>query len=306
MPLFQKNYSAEDLNELEALGDVKGMIKTLKNPDADTRLKAAVALGRMNGGDAIAALIHTLQNDPIGSVRYFAATSLGKIAGPEAIAPLTNALRESNHNIHQAAAEALGEIAERVRNPILFEPATRKLVPLLKANQDVRESVITALGKIRDPRMAQALAAVMAKSYMKPEIRMATEALIRIGKPAVEPLQQILSHAEDLNAIAAAYALGRIAHPAAAPALIQALYHRHDEVRRQSAIALGRIKALMAVPDLIAALEDNDAPVRVAVVNALGEMCAKEAVETLQSMAIYDFQASVRTAAEAALKKIEA
>lgn len=306
MPFFQKNYSSDKISALENQGDTRELTKALRHKDPDMRLKAAASLGRVGGDDAVQALIATLESDPMGSVRFFAADSLGKIAGKEAILPLTNALDNHKENVHQAAAQALGEIADRLRNPILFDTATQKLVPLLRADHEVREAVITTLGKIRDPRATQAIATLMAKTFSKQEIRLAAEALIRIGRPAVSPLRQILAQAEDLSAIAAALALGRIGDPAAVPSLIQALKHRHDEVRRQAAIALGKLKAYAAVPQLLAVLEDNDAPVRVAVANALGEMRAKEAVETLQSLATYDFQASVRAAAEAALNKIGA
>ncbi|MDX9863427.1 MAG: HEAT repeat domain-containing protein [Anaerolineaceae bacterium] len=304
MPFFQKNYSSDKISELENQGDARELSKVLRHKDPDMRLKAAAALGRVGGAAAVQVLIETLESDPMGSVRFFAADSLGKIAGKEAIAPLTRALDNHKENVHQAAAQALGEIADRLRNPILFDAATQKLVPLLRADHEVREAVITALGKIRDPRAVQAIANLMAKTFSKQEIRLAAEALIRIGRPAVSPLRQILAQAEDLSAIAAALALGRIGDPGAVPSLIQALHHRHDEVRRQAAMALGKMKALAAVPHLLAVLEDNDAPVRVAVANALGEMHAREAVETLQSLATYDFQASVRAAAEAALNKI--
>ena len=305
MPFFQKNYSSDKITALENQGDTRELTKALRHKDPDMRLKAAAALGRVGGTDAVQALIDTLETDPMGSVRFFAAESLGKIAGKEAIPPLTMALDNHKENVHQAAAQALGEIADRLRNPILFEEATKKLIPLLRADHEVREAVIITLGKIRDPRATQAVATLMAKTFSKQEIRLAAEALIRIGHPAVSPLRQILAEASDLSAIAAALALGRIGDPAAVPSLIQALQHRHDEVRRQAAMALGKLKAYAAVPQLLAVLEDNDAPVRVAVANALGEMRAKEAVETLQSLATYDFQASVRAAAEAALNKIE-
>ncbi len=304
MPFFQKNYSSEKISSLENQGDTKELVKALRHKDPDMRIKAAAALGRVGGADAVRALITALDSDPMGSVRFFAADSLGKIAGKEAIPSLTTALDHRKENVHQSAARALGEIADRVRNPILFDEATRKLVPLLRADQEVREAVITALGKIRDPRATQAVATLMSKTFNKQEIRLAAEALIRIGRPSVSPLQQILAQAGDLSAIAAALALGRIGDTTAAPSLIQALDHRHDEVRRQAAMALGKLKVYSAVPKLLAVLEDNDAPVRVAVANALGEMRAKEAIETLQSLATYDFQASVRAAAEAALNKI--
>jgi len=304
MPLFQKNYSSEEIARLEKEGNTREIIKALNHKDADTRLKAAAALGRMGGTDAVKALLNTLDNDPMGSVRFFAAASLGKTAGKEAIPALTRALDYRKENVHQSAAAALGEIADKVRSPILFDDATKKLVPLLRADHEVREAAITALGKIRDPRVAQAIANVMNKSFSKHEIRLCTEALIRIGRPSVPHLRTILLRSEDLSAIAATLALGRIGDPGAAPDLIRALHHHHDEVRRQAAMALGRMKVRAAIPELLNTLEDADAPVRVAVANALGELHAREAIETLQSMATYDFQASVRAAAEAALNKI--
>jgi HEAT repeat protein len=306
MPFFQKNYSSEKISRLENQGDVKELSKALRHKDADMRIKAAAALGRVGGTNAVDALIECLGNDPMGSVRFFAAASLGQIAGKEAIPPLTKALDNHKENVHQSAAQALGEIADKVRNPILFDGATQKLVPLLRADHEVREAAITALGKIRDPRAAQAIAGMMSKSFSKHEIRLCTEAFIRIGKPSVPHLRTILVRGEDLSAIAATLALGRIADPGAVPDLVRALHHRHDEVRRQAAMALGRMKVRAAIPELLKTLEDADAPVRVAVANALGELHAHEAVETLQSMATYDFQASVRAAAEGALNKIEA
>jgi len=304
MPLFQKDYSSDEIAQLENTCDTKAMVKALQHKDADTRLKAAAALGRMGGPEAIQALINSLATDPMGSVRFFAAASLGKTAGKEAIPALTRALDNHKDNVHQSAAQAIGEIADKVRNPILFDEATRKLIIMLRADHEVREASITALGKIRDPRAAQAVAATMSKTFSKHQIRLATEALIRIGRPSVPYLRQILAQGEDLNAIAAALALGRIGDPAAAPTLIDALTHIHHEVRRQSVIALGRMRVRAAIPAMLKTLEDSDAPVRVAVANALGEMQAREAIGTLQSLATYDFQASVRAAAEAALIRL--
>lgn len=306
MPFFQKNYSSEKISGLENQGNVKELIKALRHKDADMRIKAAAALGRLGGTTAVNALIQSLESDPMGSVRFFAADSLGKIAGKEAIPPLTKALDNHKENVHQSAAIALGIIADKVRNPILFDDATQKLVPLLRADHEVREAAITALGKIRDPRAAQAIAMLMSKSFSKHEIRLCTEAFIRIGKPSIPHLRTILARGEDLSVIAATLALGRIADPSTVPELIRALNHRHDEVRRQAAKALGRMKVHAAIPELLKTLEDADAPVRVAVANALGELRAREAIETLQSIATYDFEARVRAAAEAALNKIEA
>ena len=304
MPFFQKNYSSEKISALENQGDVKELIKALQHKDADMRIKAAAALGRVGGSTAVDALVECLESDPMESVRFFAAASLGQIAGKEAIPPLTRALDNHKENIHQSAAQALGEIADRLRNPILFEEATTKLAPLLRANQEVREAAIIALGKIRDPRAAQAIAMLMRKSFSKHEIRLCTEAFIRIGKPSIPHLRTILARGEDLSAIAATLALGHIADPDAVPDIIRALQHRHDEVRRQAAMALGRMKVRAAIPELLKTLEDANAPVRVAVANTLGELHAHEAIETLESIATYDFEASVRAAAEGALNKI--
>ena len=78
MPFFQKNYSSDKISALENQGDTRELTKALRHKDPDMRLKAAAALGRVGGTDAVQALIDTLETDPMGSVRFFAAESLEK------------------------------------------------------------------------------------------------------------------------------------------------------------------------------------------------------------------------------------
>ncbi|MER3501614.1 MAG: PBS lyase [Candidatus Fervidibacterota bacterium] len=109
--------------------------------------------------------------------------------------------------------------------------------------------------------------------------KIAIEALVKIGEPAVEPLIEALRDRDWEVRWAAAYALGKIGKPAVEP-LIEALRDRDGKVRRAAADALGAIGDARAVEPLIEALRDRDWEVREAAVNALGKI----AVEALRKL----------------------
>ena len=83
----------------------------------------------------------------------------------------------------------------------------------------------------------------------------ASEALGRIGTPAVQPLSQALSDAEPSVRIEACRALAYMGAKAkeAVPPLTQALTDPEDSVRVEAARALGQVgeQAQLAVPELM-------------------------------------------------------
>jgi HEAT repeat protein len=89
--------------------------------------------------------------------------------------------------------------------------------------------------------------------------RNAVEALVKIGKPAVESLIRLLGDKEDKHVSGdgcAIEALGKIGKPAV-ESLIQAL--GNEDVKESAAIALGKIGDACAVEPLMNALEGGRA-----------------------------------------------
>lgn len=99
-----------------------------------------------------------------------------------------------------------------------------------------------------------------------------TDALIRIGLPAVEGLSEALRDENAAVRRAAAKALGKIRHVDGVKGLRVSLLDVDADVRRFAAQALGRIGDESAVDVLGEALRDEDVRVRKAAAGALWDM----------------------------------
>jgi len=87
----------------------------------------------------------------------------------------------------------------------------------------------------------------------------AAKALVKIGRPAVEPLIAALKNRRSEIRCEAAWELGEIKDPRAVEPLIALLKDGDSIVRRYTAPALGKIKDPRAVEALIAELKDENA-----------------------------------------------
>lgn len=169
--------SRPNMEEMERKGDVKELLKALKNYDFSVRDEAARALVRI-GEPAVEHLIQALRDmdlreeaigvlEEIGSARAVepliwilkdngkarskAARALGKIGDVRAVEPLIEALQYTfDPSVQAHAAEALGKIRD-----------SRAVVPLIHAlkykDKHVQDKVAEVLGKMGDPRAAEAV-----------------------------------------------------------------------------------------------------------------------------------------------------
>lgn len=111
MPLFEAPNQEVEL--LERVHDISGLIGLLQKGNVYTRREAAKALGELYAAQATEALIPALKDQDL-IVRYWAADSLGKIGDERATAPLVEALEYGNRDLVEAAKLALEKI--RVKN----------------------------------------------------------------------------------------------------------------------------------------------------------------------------------------------
>jgi len=89
-------------------------------------------------------------------------------------------------------------------------------------------------------------------------LRAVVDALVKIGKPAVNPLIEVLNDKNKDIRLVAVVALGEIKDKRAIPPLIEALKDEDWCVRFAAAKALGEIKDKRAVSPLIEALKDEN------------------------------------------------
>lgn len=106
----------------------------------------------------------------------------------------------------------------------------------------------------------------------------AARALVKIGKPAVEPLIAALNNKDSSVRNKAVLALGKIKDDRAVEALIMTL---KDEYRRFTVIGALKTSGELAVGPLIIALTNEDSLVREGAAIALGKIEDKRAIEPL-------------------------
>ena len=159
------------------------------------------------------------------------------------------------------AFQAVLELQTRVNPEVVNEQIFSEFIELLEnENPMVRECAAVALGKIGDPRAIRPLIQALGDPYDDSEWRVAVQAsnaLSKIGAPALEEL-------------------------------IQVLQAENAHIRFMAAQTLAVINDPRVVEPLVAALGDESAAVRWQVVTILGSIGDTRALEKLESIAQSD------------------
>ena len=196
--------ATESLAKLGPLA-VEPLIAILQDPKAASRLTAARILGKIQDARSIDSLAKAL-GDPEASlaqeareallsvllaalrdgrtpIRLRAAKLLQELPDPKAVIPLIAALRDSDANVRQRVAIALGDIGSQ---------ATEALVKLLgDSNPEMRRVAAEQLGRIRPPEAVEPLL----KALRDPERNVrwwSAWALGEIGDFAEKPLRGLV------------------------------------------------------------------------------------------------------------------
>ena len=252
------------MSAILALGQITGtpsaqpLVVALKDENPRMRDTAATLLVKM-GQPAVAALSQ-LKNEENGDLRLAAITILGRIKHADAVPALIAALDDPLTPVRDAAAIALGQIGE----PAI--PALRTL--LSDADLQKRWIGAYALNAIGTAKTADPL--IVALNDRDERIRdLATSALTRIGKDAIEPLATAAKNVNVEVRLAAINALGGMARPETIAILHAALKDDEPIIRDAAVAALGNTRSAKAIPALTEAIQNKDTKVRADAVQAL-------------------------------------
>jgi hypothetical protein len=304
-------------------GVTKGLLEALRDDtDAEIRREIALLLGRI-GPDAKGApeaLGERLANDKNELVRQAAATALGgrlaKVADGQ-VRTLAAALKDKHDGTRRAAAEALKNIGEPAQGAVpelivLARDATADRFSRVYALQ-----VISLWGK-EDKGTAAALIQVAGEKEAHPTVRQAAaEGLGRLGgddAATVTALGDALANGPPEVRRSAAASLGQLGVKAAPAwsAVKSALEDRKGEsgtryplIRTAAALARLHADAVLVLAKL--AQDDDAAENRLAAIQELGDLgaVAEKAVPVLQGIAQGEARATLREAAQTALKKVK-
>jgi HEAT repeat protein len=292
-----------------------------RNASSADRVAAVEALGALRLSDnekeqflKILTGLAVRREEPENPVLTGAATSVLAAFGPAAVPALRQGLQDHNGSVRFHSARILGWLGATAA------PATPEL---LKGLNDpllfVRSASATALAQIEPPSLSdrQWLDIGLATSNDTAQ-RRAVEALGKVGKEALPPVLRAFADGDWTANDAARQLLGRAgaAGRALVPGLLQALdapapatkapADTADRLRipaQRALLALGNT----AFPELLSALKSGPPLVREHVAEVLGRMNPEKGVQAaLLSTAKDDEDASVRKAAAAALRRMEA
>jgi HEAT repeat protein len=256
--------SIAGVRRLKEQGNVMGLIRALRNKDHGVQYEAVDALGELRDPAAIPALMGALTGDQYSGIRWKAAEALAKIGAPS-VPALIGVLDNPEADIRWKAAVTLGEIGDphailplvtmlgdkdrfvrsrAVYALALFGPLA---VPALSGafdhgNADVRQSAVTALGKIGDPPAIRTL--LLALGDPLEEVRQeAVSALAGQGEKAFAALVTALDDQNHLKQQGAAMALAGAGDKRAIPLLRRALISADPETEKVVLSAISDIEA---------------------------------------------------------------
>lgn len=222
-------------------------IQRLHDADPSVSYKAAQALGFMGDARAVEPLIAVLRGKNF-SLKCAAVDSLGKLKDPRAFEPLSILLWKGEGELQTKAQYALTEMGPRV-----VEPLCRIL---LEQNDPRRFFVADLLTKIHDVRAVGPLVSVLGVGENGIGTT-AADALIGIGRPAVDALLVAVTSHDALVRRHAARALGGIKDERAVESLLAALMDENVDVRRQALQAVASFDDDRVLDALLFALSDS-------------------------------------------------
>ena len=302
-----------------ASGVLDGLFTAVQNDrEPEVRREIALVLGRMgtDAKGAVDVLGDILKNDKAGPVREAAALSLAGGLNDLAftrVQTIAAALNDSYAGTRAAAAEALKNLGERAK---LALPQLTAVAQDKKADRFPRLYAIQMISKWGDETIGQVLAGIVEDTAALTEIRQAAIlGLGRMGTKAETSIPLLARELKDKNVDlrrAAALALCQMGAKVqdAWPAIKDAYADVDNSVRNQvirlaGSLAKDQKEAISLLAD--AAQKDVNLENRLAAIQELGQLESggMEALPVLNRLAVEDVRASVREAAQSAVKRIK-
>jgi len=225
---------------------------------------AIVALGKVRGGAAVAALI-AMMSGVDASKRANICSALGENDTPEALAALVAALEDKDADVRAAAAFALGGADTDAR-------AAALVAALDHGDEKVRMAAVEGLAGHKRQEGRAKIAAMAADAEEKEEVRTTAIKAMSVF-PDVGTGQALLGLAQDAKAdirAAALQSLGKLGGEGARAAIVQALGDKESDVRVAAAWAFRKLgKTEDFAPFVQALLTEKEASVLTAEVGAL-------------------------------------
>lgn len=309
--------------ELLAKSSKEALAAALASNDAETRAKAASALGSADEKEALPFLQNALK-DKEAKVRKEAADALGRLGNKDAVADLAAAVKDEDPQVAAAAADALSRLGGQDATDALKQAkggeaalvaagtlAAQGDKDALKEIQKGAASKDAKIGAAAIKAASKANANDVLKKALKDKdanVRLqAAKALAQKGDSAGQKILEEAATGKDAAAaLEAKNALASLG-VAAGPEGFSWPGAADKETKKQVVASTKDLEAKEAKKLLSRALHDADADIRNTAVAAIAELEAKdpEGAKKLYRAAARDKDPTVSAAAKAALARLE-
>ncbi len=275
---------------------IRGLATELRDDDSAIRQEAALALGILNGTEAIPALVSSLK-DPEASVRGAAATALGKIGTPAEGKALIPLLADDSAGVRNRVLQAVGVLRVKEAGPALRQ--------LYEANRrkESGAKILAALSRIGDPAQADLFGELL-QDPDPDRKRLAIEGLGRISDPSRLPgfKKDYQRERNDELKLAYSFALTLLGDRAFLDTIVLTLPSRTLGTRaRGYLMEMGADRSIL--PDLYPYLNDPEADIRAALCDIIASIGDAEAITRLQPL-IHDPSPTVADKANRAVERL--
>lgn len=256
----------------------------LQHPDAETRARACLAVGRLQDSTSVGALVPLLDDVEV-TVRREAVFALGQIGHPSAVEALAGRLGDDDPQTVALAIEALGKIGDRAATPRVAEF-------LRSGNPGLRGTAAVALWRLADSTAIDRLF----ERHDDPDEAVRWRVIYALEKIVVPERIVLVAalHADDNNWLVRAYAarvLGRQASSRGTSYLLQMLSDPIPGVVVNAVRALRQIAdstCAFCAPGLTRLLSHGHPYVRLVAAQALGDGFALAAADSAARSAAID------------------
>jgi HEAT repeat protein len=272
-PDYATRIRALEAFETMRIEDTSPLEAALRDPNAEVRRRAALALERVGYLERIVANL-TSEDRAVRTRAFASLIEVGQVGLVESVASYAH---HSSFEVRAIAARACGELGAARVAPILLRAIDDPVWP-------VRAAVCQALGRLSHADAPGALVRALADSE-EPVREAAAEALMSYSSAQVADHVETLAAAYDRGSVAVRQGVvtlaGRIEGATAEGLLVRASVDPSDVVRLPAVAALGQRGGDAPLEPLIARLTDASVEVRMAAVIALGAVGKAEAFEGL-------------------------
>jgi HEAT repeat protein len=296
LELFSDEYDRSSIAPSGAVdaGVIQALAGKLRDDEKDIRQEAALALGILNGTEALPALANSLR-DPESSVRGAAATAIGKMGTADNGRALVPLLADDSTNVRNRVLQAIGVLRVKEAGPALRQ--------LYEANRrkEGGPRILAALSRIGDPAQAD-LFQELVQDPDPERKRLAIEGLGRISDASRLPAfkKDYQREKNDELRLAYSFALTLLGDRAFLDTIVLSLPSRTLGTRSRSyLLEMGP----SILPDLYPYLNDPEAEIRATLCDIIASFGDPESIPRLTPL-INDPSQTVADKANRAVERL--